>query len=88
MAKKPKTTITAIAQRGNELSPPAGWTLPVEPGRKVVGVPLMVVTNGVEADAEEREAEMEEDDEAAAREEEEAAAANESDVATESKTVV
>lgn len=91
MAKKPKTTITAMAQRGNELELESDCTFPVEEGKRVVAVPSIVVTNEPEL----RDDEMDASDEESAAEERDArddddaaAAAAEEEDATTSATVV
>lgn len=88
MAKKPNTTITAMAQRGNWSFPLLkGWTLPLAFGQSVVGVPLIVVTTDDErAERDESDASSEESD--AAELEDAAAAADDEEAATTSATVV
>lgn len=74
IARKPKTTMTAMAQRGNEEEEEACWTLPDAVG--------LAAADEREAEADEREAARRAEEEAAATEAEEEAAA------TESRTVV
>jgi len=93
MAKRPNTTMTAIAQRGKGSPAFCDWTLPVEVGKRVVAVPFIVVTREERevtdaaeaadaADADAREADS------ADAEDAEATEANDREVATESKIVV